>query len=113
MGYIWALIGGHLVRISSIFPWIVGSLLALAIPAAASPFTYITIDVPGAIQTSVGGISNNGVVVGFYVDSAGNEHGFERLVDGTLIYPIDDPKGAIPPSATLTYLVGINNSGTI
>jgi len=107
-----SLLGGHLVRISRIFVWIIGSVLALAIPAAASPFTYITIDVPGAVQTSVSGISNAGVAVGFYEDSAGNEHGFERLVDGTLIYPIDDPKGVIGTS-TLTYLYGINNAGTI
>jgi probable HAF family extracellular repeat protein len=34
-------------------------------------------DPAGAEGTDVTGISNLGVVVGFYIDSSGNSHGFE------------------------------------
>jgi hypothetical protein len=95
--------------------------LTFVIPAAASlagSISYTTVDVPGAFSTILIGISNDGVAVGTYTNSSGNTHGFERLADGTLIYPVDDPNGTTtiqgnpPTTITMTALHGINDSGT-
>ena len=40
---------------------------------------FRSIDVPGAISTVALGINNRGRMVGRYIDSAGNEHGFTAV----------------------------------
>jgi hypothetical protein len=72
----------------------------------------ITIDVPGAINTQLSGISNNGVAVGHYYDSSGVSHGFEVLANGTLVYPFDEPPIATLPG-TGTLFNSINDSGVV
>lgn len=74
---------------------------ALAQPQA----TYISFDVPGATTTGAQGINAADAVVGFYVDSAGKQHGF--LLSGGTFTTIDYP-GALSTGAR-----GINNQGDI
>ena len=50
-------------------------LAAFASSASAAPYTFTTLDVPGAIFTAAVGINNAGQVVGFFRDSSG-QHGF-------------------------------------
>ncbi len=44
--------------------------------AAQANYQFTQIDVPGSYGTDVYGISNNGLVSGFYLDAAGFDHGF-------------------------------------
>ena len=83
-------------------------VLAATLATTLSAGSITTVDVPGAVYTYLLGISNNGVAVGYYVDSSGNSHGFERLANGTLVYPFDDTNGA-----TSTLFLSVNNSGTV
>ena len=94
--------------IISKFSRIFVSLFAISMSGIVSGGAITTVTVPGALETYLVGISNNGVAVGFYVDSSGNTHGLEVLANGTLVYPFDDPNGA-----TTTAFFGVNNSGTI
>ena len=50
-------------------------LAAFASSASAAPYTFTTLDIPGAILTEAIGINNAGQVVGFFRDSSGT-HGF-------------------------------------
>src|SRR5690349_14258750 len=66
---------------------------------------YISFDVPGAATTGAQGINADGAVVGFYVDSGGNQHGF--LLSGGTFTTIDYP------GALSTVARGINAQGDI
>lgn len=72
---------------------------------AKSPvsFNFTSFDYPGATGTIGYGINQGGIIVGYYVDAAGGEHGFIRLLDGKL-QKVDYP-GAVG-----TVLFGINDS---
>jgi len=61
---------------------------------------------PGITTTGVAGrgINDKGDIVGWYLDSSGDEHGF--LLSGKTAVTIDDPNGT-------TNLEGINNNGEI
>lgn len=50
--------------------------LLLVVNSAAQSFHFSTIDFPDAVSTQAEGINSGGAVVGLYVDSAGNQHGF-------------------------------------
>src|SRR5262245_33621582 len=87
----------------------VAGLLLTAVPALAQPYTYISFDVscaataascptglaPGSVarQTGARGINPRGDVVGFYIDTAGIQHGF-LLKDGTFM-TIDFPLAGV------------------
>jgi len=43
---------------------------------ASSQYRFVTIDAPGAVETDATGVNNTGQVSGYYVDAAGNPHGF-------------------------------------
>jgi len=60
---------------------------------------------PGSAQTYVTGVSNTGVVLGYYLDGSSNSHGFS-MANGQFT-PIDNPEG------TSTTPTGANSSGTI
>ncbi len=62
------------------------------------------INPPGAVQTSISGISNSGTIAGSYADSAGQEHGF-LYKDGNFT-TVDFPDGPYD-----TYLEAINADG--
>jgi probable HAF family extracellular repeat protein len=98
-------------------------LLLVAGPALAQVYTYTPFDVscpataticpaglaPGAIaqQTSARGVNARGDIVGFYVDTAGRQHGFLRQ-DGqytTLDFPVSGLRAAIAN--------GINDQGEV
>jgi hypothetical protein len=73
---------------------------------AGTPFSANINDPNAGVATGQGtvtaGINNAGEIAGFYVDSAGNTHGFLD-VDGSFM-TIDDPNG------TNTMLLGLNNN---
>jgi uncharacterized membrane protein len=59
---------------------------------------------PNSVQTQVIGINNNGATVGFYIDTAGNTHGFKK----------PNNKDAVTvdlPGTTFNQLLGLNNKG--
>jgi hypothetical protein len=59
---------------------------------------------PNSVQTQVIGINNNGATVGFYIDSAGNTHGFKKPKD-------KDAVTVDLPGTTFNQLLGLNNKG--
>ena len=70
----------------------------LVLPNNFSPENF-----PGAAQTMVTGINQNGDTVGIYVDTLGNTHGFTKI--GGTFTTVDDPA-----SAVFNQGLGINNS---
>jgi probable HAF family extracellular repeat protein len=83
------------------------ALLVLGVRGTAQSleFTFTSIDFPGALLTNAQGINSRGDIVGWYVDTAGKQHGFE-LSDGDFV-SIDYP------GATVTDARGINRRGEI
>ncbi len=79
------------------------SFLMLATLSSAQKIQYF--QYPGVSSTSVSGVNNNGTIIGYYLDSQSNAHGFS-LSNGEYT-SIDDPDG------TNTIPSGINSSGTI
>jgi probable HAF family extracellular repeat protein len=79
-------------------------LFAIASVALAQG-TFIQIDFPGAGQTQAWGVNAAGDIVGLYVDSADNEHGFflSKGRYATVDYP----------GAYYTHPSGINDTGQI
>jgi hypothetical protein len=82
-------------------------------------FVTPTIDVPAAdevdyhLGTVVSGIDAVGDVTGFYRDSSMVTHGFMRLANGTMIYPIDAPGADTTDAGAGTLAFSINAAGTI
>lgn len=72
---------------------------------AERSLTFTTVDVPGAIGTSVLGIGPGGDLVGRFVDAAGRTHGF--LLDGDRLTVIDYP------GAEYTEALGIGPGGEV
>lgn len=80
--------------------------------STATPFTFATLDVPGALATFATGINGRDAIVGIYYDTAGNEHGF-LLRSGTFS-TVDVPGSLVGVPGTLqTEANGINNAGDI
>jgi hypothetical protein len=83
-------------------------LFVIAATAADAPtltFKFTTVRVPGALNTSVEGINNAGVIVGQYQAGKGITRGFVR--DGNKLTRIDHPNGSN------TVCRNINSSGVI
>src|SRR6202035_5209630 len=85
-----------------------GGTIAFTYNSKTKKFTDITIK--GGTNIEAAGINDKGAVVGTYVDSAGNAHGFLKV--GAKITNLD------PPGAVSGYPVGpadgfINNKGVI
>ena len=74
--------------------------------ALATEYSFTPIDVPGASYTYAFGINESGIIVGYYGNATGGEHGY-LYSGGNLTYPID------VPGASYTYAFGINDSGII
>ena len=93
--------------------------LVVTAPAFAQSFTFDLIDAPcsdcpGGIArtTSAQGINPDGVIVGFYIDAAGKQHGF-RWSEGRFT-TIDVPGSLAGVNGTLpTTARGISPSGDI
>jgi probable HAF family extracellular repeat protein len=83
-----------------------GATLQRSFTESGGVFTYIDGFLPSGTQNNQAvGINNSGMVVGFYVDSTGNTHGY-LLNTGTLT-------SLNFPGSTFTAAFGINNSGAI
>ena len=67
------------------------------------PANFTSENFPGAAQTQVVGINSAGNTDGFYIDGAGNNHGFTDV--GGTFTTVD------APSTAFNQLLGINNSG--
>jgi hypothetical protein len=78
-----------------------------AVPVAAASYAFTTIDFPGAAKTSVWGINTAGDIVGNYVDTNAQTHGFllSRGTFTTLDYPSSD--------VIATQGIAINAAGDI
>lgn len=73
-------------------PALAAALLERGESQSERPFDITTIDVPGALSTSAGGINARGNIVGSYVDAAHHSHGY-LLRDGQFT-TIDFPGSA-------------------
>lgn len=81
------------------------SALTTGAIAATHTYTYQLFSVANALQTNPVGLNNSGTVVGYYVDSSYNNHGF--TYQNAKLTTFDVPK------ATSTKAVGINDRGEI
>lgn len=81
------------------------SALTTGASAAMHTYTYQLFSVASALQTNPVAINNSGVVIGNYVDSSYNSHGF--TYQNAKLTPFDVPK-----AATTTPL-GVNDRGEI
>ena len=97
---------GVLVLTSTTFRLFTCSLLALllVLPAAAGAATWVTIDPPGSLGTTVYGLNSSGDLVGSFDDNHGT-HCF--LLSGGVYTTID-----VQDSST-TYCTGINDLGQL
>ena len=79
---------------------------ASAADRSALDFTFSKTDVPGAQETGPAGINNAGVIVGWYMDSYENVHGY--ILNGKKLTKLDDPKGE-----GTTFANGLNPNGPV
>ena len=68
------------------------------------PGTFTPENFPGSVQTQVVGINGPGETVGFYIDTAGVNHGFTDI--GGTFRSVSNPQ-----TTTVTQLLGVNNAG--
>jgi uncharacterized membrane protein len=66
------------------------------------------LDFPGATLTQALGLNNLHQVVGFYMDAAGNTHGFLYDVKALEFQSVNDPK-----AVDATAINGINDDGQV
>jgi hypothetical protein len=71
----------------------------LVLPNSFTPENF-----PGGVQTQVVGINGPGETVGFYIDSAGVQHGFTDI--GGTFKSVSNPQ-----TTTVTQLLGVNDAG--
>jgi uncharacterized membrane protein len=69
---------------------------------------FKTLDFPGATFTQALGLNNQRQVVGFYMDAAGNSHGFLYDIASNAFESVNDPLGV-----DSTLINGINDMGQI
>jgi len=93
-------------RLAAVAVWIILSAVPLCSAApGADQWSFFSLDYPGAASTVAWGINANGAVVGSYVDSSKQQHGF--LLSGGKFTSIDFPR------AISTDARGINSRGDI
>src|SRR5262249_60746164 len=80
-------------------------LLVLALVAVSRADSWTTIDYPGAAATAVWGINERGDMVGFWIDSDFNSHGF--LLERGRFTSLD------VPNATFTQAADVSNRGVV
>ena len=76
-------------------------LCIVAATAADGPltFTFKKANVPGALQTTPGGINNAGISVGQYEDSSSVFHGY--MLKGKTVTTLDDPNVTMPAGSSI------------
>jgi probable HAF family extracellular repeat protein len=67
-----------------------------------------TLNAPGSVFTQALGLNNAGQVVGFFMDAAGNMHGFIYNIAMGTYQEVDDPNGV-----NTTIINGINDKGQL
>jgi len=84
-------------------------VMVFGLAVSVHSYTFITLDIPGAISTYAHDINDSGIVVGKYTDSNYNSHGFKWAppYDGSTYTTLD------VPGAESTQAYGINDSGVI
>jgi hypothetical protein len=86
----------------------------LAIPSVdASPYTFVPVVVPfaGVQATTVTGLTDDGTVVGTYVDAAFRTHGFVWPPAGPVeTLPLRQPRGVSPDGTMLVGFFGEHNA---
>src|SRR5262245_856083 len=85
------------------------ALLGAATNAGADGVTVFDVPSGGGNKTSGFAISHNGLVVGQSVGASNVTFGFERLANGTIVYPIQAPGD----NSNFTRTLGVNSAGTI
>ena len=81
-----------------------------AVGFVGTPGAFTPVSFPGATQTTLNAINDAGVVVGSYLDTSGNQHGFIYRPDG-MYTTFDGPFTGT--SRIGTRLSGINNQGDL
>src|SRR3954468_12402531 len=79
----------------------------VAAPSSAAEYSFVNIDVPGAVWTVPEDTNDAGQVVGQFLDTGGTRHGF--LYSGGTFVVIDCPA----PYTSQSKATGINNRGQI
>ena len=81
----------------------------MTLPSAWANGSFVTFDVPGAVNgTSPSSINNSGAVTGGYGDNIGSgSHGFIRAANGSFV-TFD-----VPDAVNFTSPSSINNSGAV
>ena len=80
------------------------SLTLVAAPAASGPYTFFTLDYPGAISTSANGVNDKGHIVGGF-ETTETTHGFLWKNGSFTVIDV--------PGALVTEAFGINAKGQI
>jgi uncharacterized membrane protein len=85
---------------------VLGSMLLFVVAATAADappltFTFTKANVPGAIQTTPGGVNNLGMTVGQYEDKGKVFHGY--ILNGTRLTTVNDPKGTSSSVSNIQY----------
>ena len=79
--------------------------LTLTTPKLHAQGTLTSLDFPNATETDCNDVNINGVIVGFYIDSSGVDHGFTRI--DAVLSSVD------VPGAQETLLYGVNLSHAV
>ena len=80
---------------------------ALPLAASATPYSFTTIDLPGAVDTKISGINNAGTAVGWTDNGGCCGIGFIRSANGSVETVV------IPGSVNISEVYGINQHGEI
>ncbi|WP_328609942.1 hypothetical protein OG943_12720 [Amycolatopsis sp. NBC_00345] len=68
-------------------------------------YSYVTVQYPKSVKTTLYGINNKGNTAGYFSDGRGT-HGFLRSADGAISAALDHPE-----AGTTTALFGVNGAG--
>ncbi len=102
----------HLARaLATLLAWLAAALpwlgAGMVLPASAAPYSFTTIDMPGAVDTKLTGINNAGTIVGWTDDGACCGIGFVRAASGSVQTVV------VPGSVNISEVYGINQLGQI
>lgn len=75
----------------------------------------VTVDYPNAFETDCNAVNRNGVIVGFYVDNSGVDHGFTRIAGVLSSVDVSGSIGTLLYGVNLTHAVGwyTDNTGIV
>jgi hypothetical protein len=93
----------HALKLLSAF-----SLLALTLTVSVPKVhaQLVNLDYPNAFETDANDVNNNGVIVGFYVDTSGVDHGFTRINGNLSSVDVPGSIGTLLYGVSLSHAVG-------